>query len=293
MSTPKSLSLLAGAVALALSSAAQATVVWTDSSTVGGNAVTASASFTISGNTLTIVLKNTSPAAGLEAPTNTLTGLSFLLTGLDPVLTPVSAISPNAIFSSGSCNANPCTGTNVNVGGEWGYQNNFSGKEGIGSAGYITTGLSGNLGNFNGQNLQNPTSLDGIQFGIISATHGSLNGGLSGQALIDDTIILTLTGVSGFTEDQIGSVSSYMVRPPMQRCPEPWFRRCRSLRRWRSSARRCLASARYGAGSAADSLPPVRAAPSSAAFLLCAESLAIAGDACTNHLPSAGSVTPA
>jgi hypothetical protein len=207
MSKCKSFSFLAGVVVLAVSSAAQATVVWTDSSTVGGNAVTASASFTISGNTLTISLTNTSPAAGLEASTNTLTGVSFLLNGLHPTLTPVSAVSPNAIVSSSSCNANPCTGTNVNVGGEWGYQANFGGKEGIGSAGYVTTGLSGNLGNFNGSNLQDPVSLNGIEFGIISATHGPLNGGLSGQALIDDTVVLTLTGVSGFTESQIGSVS--------------------------------------------------------------------------------------
>jgi hypothetical protein len=209
MSKCKSVSILASAAALGLmlSGAANATVIWTDSSTVGGNAVTASASFTISGNTLTISLKNTSPAAGLEAPTNTLTGLSFLLNGLDPVLSPVSAISPNAIVNSGACNANPCTGTNVNVGGEWGYQQNFGGKEGVGSAGYITTGNPGNLGNFNGQNLQDPTSLDGVQFGIISATHGPFNGGLASEALIDDTVILTLTGVSGFTEAQIGSVS--------------------------------------------------------------------------------------
>src|ERR1700740_347346 len=71
----------------------------------------------------------------------------------------------------------------------------------------ITTGIPGNLGNFNGQNLQDPTSLDGIEFGVISATHGPFNGGLSSQPLIDATVVLTLTGVSGFTESQIGSVS--------------------------------------------------------------------------------------
>jgi len=204
---PKSLATLAGAVALALSSAAHATVIFTDSGTAGGNAVTASASFAISGTTLTITLKNTSPGNSLETPTNTLTGLSFLVNGLDPTLTPVSAISPNAIINSADCNAAPCAGTNVNVGGEWGYQHNFGGREGIGSAGYITTGLGGDFGNFNGPNLQNPVSLDGIEFGIVSASHGALNGGLSGQALIDDTVILTLTVPSGTTEAQIGSVN--------------------------------------------------------------------------------------
>jgi hypothetical protein len=94
-----------------------------------------------------------------------------------------------------------------NVGGEVGYQQNFGGKEGIGSAGYIITGLTADLGNFNGLDLQSPTSLDGIEFGIVSATLGALNGGLTGQAQIRDTLVLTLTGVSGFTENQIGSVS--------------------------------------------------------------------------------------
>jgi PEP-CTERM motif-containing protein len=207
MLSSKSFAAFAAVVALALSGSAHATVIFTDDSTVGGNAVTGSASFAVSGTTLTITLQNTSPANSLEAPTNTLTGLSFLINGLDPVLAPVSAISPNAIVNSGDCNANPCTGTNINVGGEWGYQQNFGGKEAVGSAGYITTGLPGDLGNFNGPDLQTPVSLDGIEFGILSASHGALNGGLSSQALIDDTVVLTLTIPSGVTESQIGSVS--------------------------------------------------------------------------------------
>jgi hypothetical protein len=203
----KSFSAVVGAALLLMSATTHASVIFSDNSTVGGNTVTASATFSIWGTTLTLSLKNTSPAAGLEAPTNTLTGLSFLLNGLDPLLTPVSAISPNTIVNSGACDANPCTGTNVNVGGEWGYQQNFGGKEGIGSAGYITTGLVGDAGNFNGVDLQTPVSLDGIEFGIVSASHGPFNGGLSTQALIDDTVVLTLTIPSGTTESQIGSVS--------------------------------------------------------------------------------------
>ena len=220
---------LAGVATLVLSDAPRAAVIFTDNSTVGGNAVTASASFAISGTTLTITLQNSSPGNPSEAPTSTLTGLSFLVNGLDPALTPVSAISPNAIVNSANCDAQACTGTNVNVGGEWGYQQNFGGKEGIGSAGYITTGLSGNLGNFNGVNLENPTSLDGIEFGILSASYGALNGGLTGQAQIDDTITLTLTVPSGTTENQIGSVSFlYGTKPdatiggtPVVPTPEP------------------------------------------------------------------------
>ena len=85
------------------------------------------------------------------------------------------------------------------------------------------------MGNFNGANLENPTSLDGIEFGILSASYGALNGGLTGQAPIDDTITLTLTVPSGTTENQIGSVSFlYGTKPdatiggtPVVPTPEP------------------------------------------------------------------------
>ncbi len=212
---PSRLGLLVAAALLAGGSA-QASVVYTDSGTVGSDSVSASATFTISGNTLTIVLQNTSPANSLETPTNTLTGLTFKLNGGDPSLTPVSAVSPNAIFDSAACSTS-CTGTNVNVDGEWGYQNNYGSGgtlEAVASSGYLTTGLSHDIGNFNngaaGTNLAGPNSLDGVQFGIISANAGNLstgNGGLSGNALIQDKVVLTLTGVSGLTESEIGSVS--------------------------------------------------------------------------------------
>jgi hypothetical protein len=127
------------------------------------------------------------------------------------VLTPVSAISPNAIFDSADCDVNPCGGTNVNVGGEWGYQTGFTGGAyAIGSAGYITTGETGDLGNFppggGALDLQGPVSLDGINFAILSNTIGPLNGGLQNRPLIRNDILLTLTGVSGLFETQISDV---------------------------------------------------------------------------------------
>ena len=200
---------------------ARASVVWTGSGTnVGGsgNSASASATFTIAGNTLTILLQNTSAANTLETPTNTLTGLDFTLNGTDPALTPVSAISPNAILNASDCNAGSLTACStgpVDVGGEWGYQDGYgSGTEGIASAGYLTTGQTGDIGNFNngsaGTNLAGPDSLDGIQMGIVSKNHGTLNGGSGGldsSALIDDNVVLTLTGVSSLTESEIGNVT--------------------------------------------------------------------------------------
>lgn len=41
-----------------------------------------------------------------------------------------------------------------------------------------------------------PASLDGINFGIVSATHGPLNGGLSSTPLVLDTTTFKLTGVA-------------------------------------------------------------------------------------------------
>jgi hypothetical protein len=84
----------------------------------------------------------------------------------------------------------------------------------------------GDLGNFNGLDLESPTSLDGIEFGIISATVGALNGGLTGQAQIQDTLVLTLTGVSGFTENQIGSVSFLYGTTPEDTIPGSTCKDC-------------------------------------------------------------------
>jgi hypothetical protein len=212
---------IGAAISLSTLGSAHATLIATASGTVAGNTVTAEADFTIVGDQLTIVLTNTSPANGLEAPASTLTGLVFGFQNLRLGLTPVSATSPNAIFDSAACDANPCGGANVNIGGEWGLDNGtgLTSSNMIGSAGYVTTGLAGNLGNFNGLNLQNPTSLDGINFGIISNTAGPLNGGLSGVALVQDTATFVLTGVSGFTESDIDNISFLYGTTPEGRIP--------------------------------------------------------------------------
>jgi len=191
--------------------------LWTGSGTAAGVGVSASALFTISGNTLTIVLQNTSAshaAAVQDVPGSTLTGLFFDLTG-SPTLTPVSSlIAAGSIVQGGACTGT-CGASTTNVGGEFGYQaTSFpnGADRGIASSGYLTTGLSGNIGNFNngaaGTDLDNPASLDGINFGIISAAAGfNPNGGLSGDPLIRDAVTFTLTGALGLTEDDISHVS--------------------------------------------------------------------------------------
>jgi hypothetical protein len=172
---------------------ASANVIYTGTGSNGGNPLSATADFGLSGTTLTIKLSNTSTSNSVtETPTQTLSGLLFSVAGQSSGLSPFSA-SANSIINSGACSG-ACSGSNVNVGGEWGYQ--FTGGWNvIGSAGYVTTGLPGNLGNFGGVSLNPPPpGLGGIDFAILSASRDGLNGGLNGRPLVDSFVTLTLTG---------------------------------------------------------------------------------------------------
>jgi hypothetical protein len=84
---------------------------------------------------------------------------------------------------------------------------------GISSSGYLTTGLSGDIGNFNGgaagTDLDDPASLDGINFGLISAAPGfnPNPGQLSSEPLIKSSVVFTLSGVANLTSADISHVS--------------------------------------------------------------------------------------
>jgi hypothetical protein len=191
-------------------------VLFTGTGTNGGVTLNASAEFVISGSTLTVTLRNTGDStgtSGTDSPAQTLSGVFFdLPTGI--TVTPVSAISPLAIVQASSCTDGPCGGTNVNVGGEFIYATgNYTsgghlGDHGISSSGYI----SGDTGNFNGPNLDDPDAPNGINFGIIaditSSNKFKPNGGLSGRPLIEDTVVFTMTIAGGtLTTSQISNVS--------------------------------------------------------------------------------------
>lgn len=210
---------LAPVAAFALSAAAQASVIYNGAINIGGNSATAQATFSIAGNALQITLRNTSPlpATGTYKPGDTLTGLSFVLPGA--VLTPGSAISPNALFLAAPCSVGPCGGTNINVGGEWGFSNHFpaSGGYGLAAAGYSS--MPGNFGNgstFPGApNLDGPAAPGGVNFGIVSllANPGNINGGLN-RVLIRDTVDFTLFGALGFLESSITDVRFWYGTAP-------------------------------------------------------------------------------
>jgi hypothetical protein len=93
------------ALASAVSMQAKATLItFTGSGTgPGGVPVSASAIFDITGNDLTITLRNTSgPNSGQDVPGSTLTGLFWNFTG-NPVLTPVSAMLAAGSSILGTC----------------------------------------------------------------------------------------------------------------------------------------------------------------------------------------------
>lgn len=201
-------SVLAVASVATLNAAAD-TVLFPGSGTgPGGIPVSASALVDVSGDILTITLRNTSAAnSGSDVPGSTLTGFFWSFRdGSNPTLTPVSATLASGSSILGTCSLLSCAGV-TNLGGEFGYGYQASGlprgaDRGIASSGYLTTGLSGDVGNFNnglaGTNLDNPASLDGINFGIVSAATGyNPNGGLAGVPVVQDAVVFVLSGATG------------------------------------------------------------------------------------------------
>lgn len=194
----------AGAMlALSMALPAQAGLLFSGS---GGN-LAASANFTITGNTLTVVLTNTSTFDVL-VPADVLTAVLFSIPNS------VSLTATSALLSSGSTvfydlQGQPAGG---NVGGEWGYASGLSGTPQGATNGISSSGLGGLFGqpNFNGPDLQSPNALDGLQYGILSASDntGTGNGGITGSGgLIKNSVTFTL-GITGtLTYADIGKVS--------------------------------------------------------------------------------------
>lgn len=197
--------------------------------------VSAEAIFDISGDLLTVTLRNTSgPNNKTDTAKNTLTGVFWDLSG-DPRLTTVSAqlASGSSIYKSVACSST-CDGA-TDLSGEFGYQErDFAGEadRGIASANYLQTGLQGNIGNFNnngaGPNLDDPRNINGINFGIISNAAGfNPNEALSNVPLVQDAAVFTLRGVNGLTIADIAHVSFQFgtiesdFNLPANQVPEP------------------------------------------------------------------------
>jgi hypothetical protein len=152
--------------------------------------LSASVNFTISGNTLTVVLANTSTTAP-TAPAGILTGVFFTINGA--TLTPVSAVLTAGSTVVNDPDGQPAGGV---VGGEWAYGSGLAGAPGGATMGLSSSGL-GLFGNptFPGGDLETPGGVDGIQYGIVTSNYvgGSGNGGIKDSAFIKNSVTFTLT----------------------------------------------------------------------------------------------------
>lgn len=193
------------AVALLMPGAAwSASVTFTGSGSFGSIPLAASVVFSwnTGSDTLTVTLRNIAgPNAGSDVPASTLTGVFWnLVPNITLVPQSANVASGSSMIQTAGCAL--CVGTNV--GGEFGYQAaslRAGADRAIASSGYMNTGAPNNVGNFNtngtaGTNLEGPASLDGINFGIVTAGDSTFtpNGGIESVPLIRDAVVFTLTG---------------------------------------------------------------------------------------------------
>jgi hypothetical protein len=177
--------------------------------------LSASASFTISGTSLTILLTNIDAASGMGMPTTpseVLSGLFFNLGSSTFVPLSASTTATGSIIQDAQCigGAATCNGV-TNIGAEWSYAAGgaswLSGTtQGIASAGYLNANT--NDANFGAGNLAGPDALNGIGFGLVPDgwAEGAGNGGLDGNALVEGAVQFVLTIPTGLTQSDISKV---------------------------------------------------------------------------------------
>jgi hypothetical protein len=171
-----------------------------------GDTVAGSAVFKISGDTLTITLKNTT-LGGTLLRGDILTGLVWDINSATPVLAfPTTSLT----MGSETFTEKTTSTTSEPVNGSW---TNVLGATPISQYGVATTGFGGA---FSSGTITLGTG--GVDYGIISndppngtfpappgsGTSGSFNA--SAFPLTQDTLTFTLTGISGVSESQISNV---------------------------------------------------------------------------------------
>jgi len=191
--------LAALAASVGLASTAGASVIFTGSgfNPEGGVNVAGSAAFTISGNTLTLVLKNTT-APRSTAQGNAMTGVTFDINPGSPLLSLTStALTGGAnLWTSKTASSNSAL-----LGGSW---TSVLGASPLGEYGVSTSGFNGR---FNGGSIALGNSAP--NYGIVSAgTFNGTNVSFSGSQFpfVQDSMTFTFSGIAGFTEAQISNV---------------------------------------------------------------------------------------
>jgi hypothetical protein len=175
--------------------------------------LSASATFDVVGDTLYVELANLSTGTAYT-PALALTGVLF---SAPKTFTPQSAaIKSGSTQVGGACSVPGCA-SSTNLSGEWGYATgSYAGgaTKAIASAGYITTGLPNNIGNFGpngtaGSNLDDPNSLNGVNYGLVGPNYtvALASGQAASEPLVMNTAIFTLSGASGLLNSEITNVS--------------------------------------------------------------------------------------
>lgn len=183
------------ALAMASGAADRASAVPTSFSGMMNN-LAASAQFDVSGNNLIVTLRNTS-TSDVMVPADILTALFFDINGPTVGLVPISALLPmgtTVLFP-------PVMPHPSNVGGEWAFQTGLVGapegaQYGIGSAGFDLFGPGDRFDK--SQNLQGPTSPNGMEYGITSPADdpGTGNAAVKGpNAFIQSEVVFTFGGL--------------------------------------------------------------------------------------------------
>lgn len=170
-----------------------------------GNSDSASATFRITGDTLTLILTNTT-AGGTLRRGDALTGVAFNIAGPNPTLTltNIALTNPgpdpanNRIFTDKitSNTSDPLNGSFTNVLGD-----DPVAEFGVGASGFDGAFAAGSLGQGTG----------GVDFGIVAAgtfPNANASNSFNGSAfpLIQSSLTFTFTGINGLAESQIGGV---------------------------------------------------------------------------------------
>ncbi len=183
----------------AVAGMAQASVVFsgTGINPEAGTNASGSAEFSISGNTLTLILTNTT-APRTASQGNAMTGVSFDITPGSPVLTLTStAITGGSLLWTSKVASTAA----ANISGSW---TNVLGASPLGEYGVCTSGFNGR---FNGGSISLGNASP--NYGIVAA--GTFDGsnvafGGSQFPFVQNSMTFTFTGVSGVSEAAIANV---------------------------------------------------------------------------------------
>lgn len=211
---PAKLAGLALIASAALGTQAHAAVTFTGTD---GGTRSASAEFSVSGDTLSIRLTNTS-TFDVTAPDQLLSSVYFsFLSGSTPALTKTGggvALDGSQIYYNGvNVTAGPYGGGG-NVSGEYAFKSGLTGGV-LGSDtffGVSSNGMGafdfGTGDRFSNVNLHDPDAPNGMNYGISSFGDivSTYNGGIGDEPIINYSVLITLKGASGLDLSKLDGV---------------------------------------------------------------------------------------